>query len=207
MAKEEKVTKNSKNKKRGLFIAALVIAVALVIFTVGLIGVYGAHSTNFAIVALSRIIPYPAVIVNWEPVSYFEYAQSIKTITRFDEAQEELSFDSLEVNQNVVNRLVTNKVLDQVAREEDVKVFDYEIEKEFQSAVGEDEDEKEIEKNIKELFGWDVEEYKQNVVFPFVLEKKLSEALYGGDADAPQKFAQYIQERISNSSIIYLVPH
>jgi len=185
----------------------MVVAIILAIFVIGLIGIYGANSTNFVFSSLSRIIPYPAVIVNWEPVSYYEYCESVNTIKRFDELQEELSFSDSEISENVTTRLITNKILDQIAREQDVKVFDYEIEKEFQSAVGISEDEKDVEKNIKELFGWNIEEYKNNVVRPFVLEKKLSDAIYDGDQDAPQKFAAYLQEEIANAKIIYLVPH
>jgi len=199
--------KKTNNKKRPLLVGLMVVAIILAIFVIGLIGIYGANSTNFVFSSLSRIIPYPAVIVNWEPVSYYEYCESINTIKRFDELQEELSFSDSEISENVTTRLITNKILDQIAREQDVKVFDYEIEKEFQSAVGISEDEKDVEKNIKELFGWNIEEYKNNVVRPFVLEKKLSDAIYDGDQDAPQKFAAYLQEEIANAKIIYLVPH
>ena len=203
----EKENKKSKKNKRPLLIGLMVLSIALAIFVVGLIGIYGANSTNFIFSSMSRVIPYPAMIVNWEPVSYYEYSESINTIKRFDKLQEELSFNESEVSKNVATRLVTNKILEQIAREQDVKVFDYEIEKEFQSAVNSGEDEKEIEKNIKELFGWNIEEYKENVVRPFVLEKKLSEAIYDGDPDAPQKFAGYLQEEIANAKIIYFVPH
>jgi len=199
------MSKKRKNSGLPVIILILVILVGLVLF--GMLGVYVFKSTNFVFRGLSRIIPYPAVVVNWDFVGYDDYSDNIVTMRRFLSNEEEVVVTEEEIRDRVLNRLIANAVLEQMADERDIKVFDYEIEKVFQAAIEGLNPEEEIEKDLKKLFGWNTDEYKKNVVRPFVLQNKLTKAIYDDQADAAEQFAIFLQEEIATAKIIYFVPH
>lgn len=201
----DKKNRKKDKKRRRVFFLAAGIAVFLVLF--GALGVYVFDSINFVFRGMSRIIPYPAMMINSRMCLYSEYADNIITMKKFVESQDTLVASEEEIRQRVAERLVANKVLEQMARDRGIKVFDYEIEKEFEQAIQGLGVEDEIEKNIKKLFGWNIDEYKTNVVQPFVLQKKLTQAIYDDDEDAGQKFSQYLEQEITTARVLYFVPH
>lgn len=197
-------------KRERSSVLALIIMIAVIVIGIiffGMIGIYVFKSTNFVFRGLSKIIPYPALVVDWDFVGYDEYADNVITMRKFLSNEERDTISEDEIRSRVLDRLVANAVLENMARERDIKVFDYEVEKEFQKAIEGLNSENEIEKDIKELFGWNIQEYQDNVVRPFVMQTKLSKAIYDDQADAPEQFAIFLQEQISTAKIIYLVPH
>ena len=197
-----------KREKSSVLTYIIMIAViVVVIFLFGLLGIYVFKSTNFVFRGFSKVIPYPAMIVNWDFVGYGEYADNVVTMRKFLSNEDQLTISEDDIRSRVLDRLVANSVLENMAAERDIKVFDYEVEKEFQNAVEGLNAEDEIEKDIKKLFGWNIEEYQDNVVRPFVLQTKLTEAIYDGQEDASEQFAIFLQEQISTAKVIYFVPH
>ncbi|MDD4995630.1 MAG: SurA N-terminal domain-containing protein [Patescibacteria group bacterium] len=183
----------------------IIIAIAAIILIKALtaIGIYGFRSTNAFYCFMTRALPYPAMFVNYHPVLYREYADNVNTLRNIAREQGGSEMTEGQIRKSAAERLVANQVLEQMAAERKIKAFDYEIEKEFQRAVG-DTDQDELEMNLKKLFGWTAEEYKENVVKPFILGQKLTEAIYGSNAD---DFEKYLQEEIKTAKILYLVPH
>lgn len=193
------------NSQKIVFIS--IAAVLFLVILIGAAGVYGFLSTNPVIRAIGKIIPYPVVLVDGHIITYAEYANSFTTLRNFLENQGDNIYSDGEIEGRVLERLITNQILDNMAEKRDIAVFDYEVEKAFQDAVENLGQDANVEKNIEELYGWTVQEYKDNIVYPFVLQKKLSQAIYDGGTDAEEKFSKYLQDERATTSVIYLVSH
>lgn len=204
---DESLGKNIKNKKRRPRPLAAILIILGLIFIIGVLGIYVFNSTNFFYRGLSRVIPYPAMLVDGDFVSYYQYADNVRAINRFLLQQEEAGISDTQLRLKVVERLVANSVLERLAKEEGVQIFDYEIEKEYQQAIDGLEEGNQAKESIERLFGWNVEQYKKNVIRPVVLERKLAATIYPDDSDAAGKFETYLLEKINAAKIIYFIPH
>ncbi|MBU0648530.1 SurA N-terminal domain-containing protein, partial [Patescibacteria group bacterium] len=182
-----------------------IILLCIIIF--GAVGVYGFLSTNIIFRSLGKVIPYPIVIVGAGVVTYTDYADSVTSLEKFFKSQEETAYGGDDIRDRVLERLVTNRILEGMAQKRDIKVFDYEIEREFQQAIIDFGTEDDIKENIEELYGWTIDEYKKNIVGPFVLEKKIIQAIFDDEPGANEKFSQYLQEERGTIRVIYLIRH
>jgi len=198
---------NNKKTKKPVFLLIKIIAVLFAVVIFGAVGVYGFLSTNIIFRGLGKIIPYPIVIVGARVVTYADYADSVASLEKFFKSQEDAAYEGGDIRNRVLERLITNSILEDMAKKRDIKVFDYEIEREFQKAILDFGTEEDIKDNIKDLYGWTIEEYKENIVGPFVLEKKIIQAIFNEEPDANEKFSQYLQEERETIRVIYLVSH
>jgi hypothetical protein len=207
MDKKTEKYKNIKTRRGVLPLLMLVVIIVVVVFLFGVLGIHVFKSTNIVFRGLSKVIPYPAMVVDWDFVGYGEYADNVVTMRKYLSNEDQATISEDGIRARVLERLIANAVLEDMARERDIKVFDYEVEKEFQQAIEGLDVETEIEKDIERLFGWSIEEYQENVVRPFVLQTKLTQAIYDDQEDAASQFAIFLQEQISTAKVIYFVPH
>lgn len=205
--KKSKKSEHKRTPNRATSLIVAIAAIALALIALCLLGIYVLKSTNYVFRSLSRVVPFPAALVNNDFVSYFDYADNVVTMRRYLENQEQVVATEDEIRAKVMERLVANAILNQMAEERDIKVFDYEIEKAFKQAIEGAGVEDDVKDDIKKSFGWDIEEYKAKVVRPFVLQNKLTEAIYDGQDDAASQFGIYLQEEINTAKVIYFVPH
>lgn len=207
MKADVKSSKKKENKNHTNLIIGAVVATLAFIFLIGVVGVYGFLSINIFFRAMGKIIPYPIILIDGHFITYGDYADNYMTLRRFSSSQGEVTYSTEEIRDRILERLITNRILEDMAKKRNIKVFDYEIDREYQEAINDLDSEKAIADSIHELFGWSIGEYKENVVRPFVLQKKLSQAIFDDEPDAEGKFSRYLQEERATASVWYLVPH
>lgn len=132
---------------------------------------------------LIKIIPLPVAVVNWKPLAYYSYREDFKTLIGFYEkqksAQAEFNMpDSLEIKKNILDRMIKNELAEQIAKEKyNISVNRQEINQEFEKIIEESGSQDEVEKVLKEIYGWSSEQFKEKVLKPFLLQQKLQEAV------------------------------
>jgi foldase protein PrsA len=88
-----------------------------------------------------------------------------------------------EVKKTVLDRLIQNEVLKEVAVKYNLTVTDKDIEDEFAKLASQPvQGAQNISDEIMDLYGWTVPEFKEKVLRPFLLQQKLAEALQKDEA-------------------------
>ncbi len=164
----------------GLVVGLVVIVIgAAVVFT---IGVYKWGWSGKTTGVVLRAVPYPVAMVNNNPIRFSDYLSDIDTLHKFyaTVAQTEGVSGSLptdaEIRKTVMDRLVQNEVLNEAAVKYNLTVTPKEIDDEF-AKLSQQRSDTDIAKEISDLYGWTVPQFKEKVMRPYVLQQKLSEAL------------------------------
>jgi parvulin-like peptidyl-prolyl isomerase len=168
---------------------AIGLAAGLLLAVVAIIGVfsYGIYKKQWAGPASSIVahaIPLPAATVNGNVIRYSEYLDDLATVRRFfakqgeEAAAEGAPFDAPsddELRKGVLERLVQAEILNEAAVKHNVIALEEEVNAEYEkisAAEGANPEEK-----IQELYGWTVEQFKEKVMKPYILQSKLAAAI------------------------------
>ncbi len=160
--------------------AGLSVGVLLVLF-VGVV-IFGAYKLDWRGGVTSSVMEtlgLPVLRINGQAVSYGDYrddlasARQYYTITAAQYGSEVP--DEATLNDLVIKRLVEQTVLRQVADDFGIKVSEEEINTEFDTIASSEAGDPETE--IKELYGWTIEQFKEKVLRGYIIGKKLQEAI------------------------------
>jgi parvulin-like peptidyl-prolyl isomerase len=191
MEAEKKAPKKEQRKASPLIIS-FILGIALILVVAG-IGTYffakqnvkNLSQSSFTL-SLSGIFDLPIASVNGEKIAYTEYTEDYKSLKKFYASAPE-GFPPLldeEISEQVLGRLMANKIIEDWADRFDVKVEDDELDQALQAMLAQFPDEQSAKKEVEDTFGWDFETYIARVVKPLLLEEKLKEAFAEG---VPQK--------------------
>lgn len=161
----------------GLGVLSIVI-LAAVIFGVG---IYRFGWSGEIVTKITKVAPYPAAFVNWRMIGYYDYADDVETLKTFFASQgEDLGAaipDDKDIKKQVLDRLIKNELSYQLAKKYGVKISDEDLEKEIQNIVDQSESRESVEQTLEEQYGWGIEEFKEKVLKPFLVQQKLQEAI------------------------------
>lgn len=158
-------------------------------------GIYKYGWENKAASIVTHALPLPAATVNGTTISYAMYLDDVATVRRFFAKQgaenPELAAGmpaDAELHTGVLDRLIATEILKQEAARLNVTVTDEDIDNEYQQFLASGES-PEAANQILDLYGWTVEQFKEKVMLPYLLQQKLAEALgndpaLGGEAEA-----------------------
>ncbi|MFH1534766.1 MAG: peptidylprolyl isomerase [Patescibacteria group bacterium] len=180
--KTEDKPKPKKNKKNKKIIVLSIILVVVVILggltTVG-IGVYKNNWDNQFTKAMTNALPYPAAMVNGKIVRYSDFQSDVEALQYFYEKQKELYPDQAidwtveGVRENVMDRLIEDEVVSQIAVQKDITVSQEEVDSEFDLIISQASSKEEVEKTIEDLYGWTPDQFKEKVLRKYLLRSKL----------------------------------
>jgi parvulin-like peptidyl-prolyl isomerase len=163
-------------------VAGVFIVLFVGLFILGF-GLYKYDWDNDFTNKMIKIIPFPAVVVNWKPLSYLDYREDIKTLIKFYDQQKSASPDATvpdlaTIKKDVLDRAIKNELAAQIAEKRyNIKVSQQEIDDEFQKVVEQSGSQDQAEKILSEIYGWSVDQFKKKVLEPFLLQQKLQEAV------------------------------
>ena len=196
------------------------IPALLVVFFVVIFG-YGIYRHSWKsdfVFNLSKIVPYPAILVDWEPVRVSTYLSDLKTLEKYWHAQNNNSGvflgipDSNEIKETLVNKLIDNKIVSIWARKNNIIVLPDEVEDEWQRTVINEYGQAQIDDFLQDYYGWSESQYKNKVLEPILIREKVISALLEKESntdealskkageileivlDSPDNFAQYATE-------------
>lgn len=187
---------NTKTKKRWWPIV-LLVALGAVIITFA-VGIYRYAWDGTATRIVSRVVPYPAAIVDGSIIRYSDFQEEVRLLKKFylDERERAAAgsvFPSdAEIEKRVLDRLIKDKLAEKLAKRYDVAVTSAEVKTTYdstildQTAVGGTASEKaraeaRAEDTLEDLYGLSSSQFKSKVLYPFLVRRGLVDAIRKDD--------------------------
>jgi len=175
--------KKAKPKKSLIYkiIIGLLIFLILILAIFG-VGIYYFKWQNKTVEFITKIIPYPAALVNFEPISYYKWQQETEALLNFYSRQQEdnpnLIIPSLEeTKKHILARMIDQKLISQLANKYDVSVNKEEIAEETQKLIDEVGSQEALANQLKNLYNWSIENFQNEILIPLLLKNKVSVAI------------------------------
>lgn len=166
-------------KFRNIFSAILILLfVVVIINSVYRFSIYKFDKKDDFSLKYANILNIPAFVINGDKISYNDYITDFKTLSYYYQKRNSENPDMPIINDNDIKKELKNKAIQDyfmlsLALDFNIKVTNLEIEKEFNEVIDQLGDESKIEQAIFDAYSWTVEEFKQNVLKPFILREKL----------------------------------
>ncbi len=124
-----------------------------------------------------RFIP----IKEWESnvASLQQYYQKEGIDFSTSDGEEQLAY----IKSAVLEKMIIDKLVADYAQDYGIKLDDADVQAELEQAVQSFGGQEEIEKIISEMYGWDMEDFKKNVVIPYLLQTKLLAKIYDAEKE------------------------
>ncbi|MFA5022621.1 MAG: peptidylprolyl isomerase [Patescibacteria group bacterium] len=172
----------SKSKKFGKTLVAAIIIILAVSVSLFTLGLYIFKWDNQVVRIITKIVPYPAAIVNYQPISYYDWITQTKTLKNFYAAQKQNNQQLTvptpkETQKHILDRLIEQKLLDKLANRYQISVTSTDIQQETQKLATEIGSEKALAKQLKNLYDWDIPEFQKEIIRPLLIKEKLRLAL------------------------------
>lgn len=179
----KKVLKIGRIQKALLYGLVGLISAAIVVMTVVGLGVYAWDWDNKYLNKVIEVIPYPAAIVNYQPVNLADFRSETETLKFYYQQQKSANPELVQVPQDqeikrmVLDRLIRNEFLLELARKEKVSLSSAEIDQELNQIISEAGSREGIEKILRETYNWSLPEFKLKILKPYLLGSKLEEKI------------------------------
>jgi len=166
-------------KKRNIRLAGAVLSVLIFLIILFGVGIYRLNWKSNAVYYISRIVPYPAILVDWEGVAFSTYVDDLRTLDKYWNFQRDNTNvllgipDEKETRENLVNKLITEKIIKIYARKNSITVNDEELYLEWERLKQKPGGEEEITQFLNEAYGWTDEKFINRVLYPFLLQQKV----------------------------------
>ncbi len=137
-------------------------------------GLYRLGWNGAVVSSVARALKLPVAKVDGATITYAAWQDDVSTIERFFAAlkargEQVDSQTPTQIRQNALERLVRDRVLEETATKLGISVTGKEIDDEFDKMSTPD-----AAKEIQDLYGWTVPQFKTRVVRPYLLEQKIT---------------------------------
>ncbi|MDP1709952.1 MAG: peptidylprolyl isomerase, partial [Candidatus Komeilibacteria bacterium] len=204
----------NKNKKKPLYllIGAPVVGAIILLMIVVSYGIYSYHWQGSFTYNLTRLVPYPAIFVDWEVISYHTYLDDLKTMEKYWANQRAninvfLGIpENAEIRERLVDKLVEEKIIQIWARQNNLAVTPEEVLVEWERLQTKEGDRSQIKQFLNKAYGWTENQFKDRVLYPFLLEQKVKAILVkNNNSEEPvlKKRADEIFSRTQEPGIIF----
>jgi parvulin-like peptidyl-prolyl isomerase len=176
-----------------LAMTAVILVVLLVGFmaTIGYL-IYGQHSTNSIVYRVSRVVPFPIAKVNSSFISYGSYLFNVRTTQHLYKSQsamggqsEPVDFSSdegkqllAEIENNALNDVEQRAIVQQLAKENDVKVDKQVLNDRINEYIEQNGGDKKFKEALSSYYGWNMNDFRAEYKYQLLkeeLQKKLSQ--------------------------------
>lgn len=180
----------------------------LIIFFVGA-GIYRFGWRGRFVAPISRLIPYPAAVVDWEPISYSTFLDELQTAERYWQAQSDKRRTTIpvpnagEVRRRLLEKLIEQRLVQIWARKHNLSLTAEDLEQEWQKFLKTPDAKTEADLFFKEIYGWEdkkEEKFKTQVLSPWLAAEKVKLALareVGRDEVGAKARAEEIYKKIN----------
>lgn len=151
--------------------------VAVVFFGIGL---YKYQWNDKLTNQIIKIVPYPVAMINGSILSYGEFRDDVSALARYYKKREEASrgvkmAPSPEKNkEDVLRMMIINELIKQLASKHRIDLSQQELDKKFQEISINAPGQLKVSEIIKNLYGWNIETYKERILRPSLLSEKLN---------------------------------
>lgn len=176
----EKAKKQKKWLKIILIILGIILLISIAAVVVFSLGIYKYNWQNNLTSKVLDQVNYPVVLVNNKIISLKEFQSNTEAMKKIDAAQKEAggqtesAFTSeKELKAAVLNRMIDDAIVKELARKNGAPVTDQEVEDEFKIIRETSGAEIDLEKEVRDLYGWSLDQFKKQTLKPSIQEGKL----------------------------------
>ena len=214
---EAPVTPGSPEPKKG---SPLIMTISIVILLVlALLGgavylgvqIYVNRSDSPVIRKITEVLPIPAARLGSHVVLYRDFTESRDTLRRFLDspaAKEEglnVQYDA-SLEQNALEKLLVQQALEEIAAQNKVTVTDDELRQYYSEVLAATSSTTaNPSQYLLDNFGWNEEDFRQNVLRPALLEQKISAALAGENATDTDALNRAVAARMEQPDVVRYV--
>jgi len=201
----EKTKDNKSSKKRKKYFWPIVIVLILVFLVFmflssGMLAYKYGVSNPYLQKVVSQI-PYPAAIVNYETVGLSRYYEEVKAVEDMVKNQgKELTPEvKKSIREDVIEKLIHDEIIYQLAKEYGVEVTEEEINSEKEKMIEQlGVSREEADKKLQELYGWDFDTFFEKIVVSSFYQQKVREAFFESEKiqNETKERAQEILEKV-----------
>ena len=199
---------NKKTEKSIKLSAILISLAALIVFYIIIIGclIYFFGLNNNLAKKTARVVPYPAAVSAAGFISYNKLEGQLDSARKFYENQDfsklgmRVDFSTpdgikrLKIKEkNILNKLIENLVIEAEAKKRGINLTPDMIDQAVDRKLKEYGTRDSLRDNMEKLYGWDLEDFKENIVKPDMYKEELFNALKKNDssyAEAKDKINQ-----------------
>jgi len=186
----------------------ILIFLVVTISTIILLGLF-AGKDIFSTITFGQF-GYPSFKVSKIKYTLAKLNSNTKANLKFYQTNEIYNFDSEEggkmkkvVERQVLQSMIENALIEKIAKENEISISDQEIQENLDMVIENVGDKEIFTSNLSKMFGWTLEDFKNNIVKNQVTEQKLQEYLsdQGGlDQDAINKINDILEKANSGES-------
>ena len=156
----------------------VILIIVLIVFSLIIIsGVYYFKWDNKYTDIAINYLPLPIALVNNDFIPYRDFNDSSKAYlkslgkigdpAKLDEVENEIKLDVLE-------QLINKKIIENISKNKNIFVTNEEMVDYYNLYTGEAGSEENLKKLVLEMYGWDLNKFKEKVLRPFILREKLN---------------------------------
>lgn len=195
----------NKKIKLSVILISAAILIAIYIIAIGF-SIYFFDTSNNLTEKTALIIPYPAAISSTGFVSYNKLKSQLASAKKFYENQDfsqlgmRVDFSTPDgqkrlklKEKNILNKLIENLVIESEAKKRGIKLTSDIISQAVDRKLKEYGSEDSLLNDLEKLYGWNIEDFKENIVKPDMYKEKLFEFIKKSDpsyAEAEKKINQ-----------------
>lgn len=193
----------SVGRKVGLIVLAAVIVLVLAIGAFG-IGLYGYGWDDEKITQkVVQVIPYPAAIVQNNPVTFNQYFKDLNALEQYYQKQYELNPEAVtlptkeELQKVIMDKLIRDKILMHDVNEANLNVTNDEVDAELATVIAESGGEETLTSSLDELYGWTIDDFTDSILKIYLAREKMQQKL---SFDESLPYNQEAKQRIEEVS-------
>lgn len=208
IVKQHKKSSKGSITKKG--IGAKIVFFSIIVCFLFLVG-FGAYlyyfkPLNLQTEFITKIIPYPVALVNFQPISYFDWQNQVVMMQNFY-AKQKNSNPSLaaptgnEIESNILNKLIDQKLTAQLAKKYSLSVSPREISQQTEILSEQIGSRQSLQDQLMNLYNWTLIDFSKAIIEPMLLKNKLAMAIMADDQlnlEARQK-AQAVLDKVKNN--------
>jgi hypothetical protein len=173
------VAKPKKNSRKSVFI---IIGILLVLVLTFVFGIRKFQWDNPLVLAIARVTHYPAVIVNGDVITYTDWQKQIDTLNGFYTSQKTVNPETeiptdTQIKGHMISWLIDIKLLEQQATYYNVTVTQDDLAQQTELLKQEAGGEEAFASALLTPYGWTVEQFQKNFLYPLVLRDKVTSAI------------------------------
>ena len=190
-----------KDKKKNIIDKKLMLRTAAYSFLASLLSVlvifailiYGFDIDNNSTRRIAKLLPFPAAIAGSDIITIKELDQRLDPVKKFYGAED--SFSGIKVNFSttdvkkilkikenyLLNKLIEDAIIEREAIARGIKINPEILSQETSQELEQYGEEREVQKSLSSLYGWNVSDFEENIVKSHLYEKRLLENLKDTD--------------------------
>ncbi|MFA7253228.1 MAG: peptidylprolyl isomerase [Patescibacteria group bacterium] len=162
-----------KSRLAGVLSKVLIVVVILFAFVEVAAGVmlYGLHQENKFLNIMAKIVPMPVAVVNYDFITYNDYLREKEYIHHFYDATQQGDVSFGEIDSQILDQLIENKIIVFEASKSHIKVDRKEIDITINTIIDQNGGQEKVEKVLSDLYGLSLKDFRKLVTTQLLRDK------------------------------------